>query len=254
MQSSIHLLLIGRSLKKLIKQPMAPLMGFLMSLFFLLVYNAGIGGVGFLKEFGDAGYYAFIFPVTIISLAMGSSSGAGQTLFNDMQSGYFKRMFLSPVPRYLLVLSPIIADLFSSLLFTFLMLLIGALTGLHFQFSLISWLGVMLISLLWSLFLCALSAGIMVRTGQPQSVSALTSIIFSMLFLSTTFMPAELIKAKWLLLISKINPVTYALEGIRYFLGGTASFNYVIYAVLILGLMSLLSVIFALNSTRKMKI
>ncbi|MBP7563608.1 MAG: ABC transporter permease [Candidatus Cloacimonetes bacterium] len=254
MQSSIHLLLIGRSLKKLIKQPMAPLMGFLMSLFFLLVYNAGIGGVGFLKEFGDAGYYAFIFPVTIISLAMGSSSGAGQTLFNDMQSGYFKRMFLSPVPRYLLVLSPIIADLFSSLLFTFLMLLIGALTGLHFQFSLISWLGVMLISLLWSLFLCALSAGIMVRTGQPQSVSALTSIIFSMLFLSTTFMPAELIKAKWLLLISKINPVTYALEGIRNFLGGTASFDYVIYAVLILGFMSLLSVIFALCSTRKMKI
>jgi ABC-2 type transport system permease protein len=254
MKTNVSFLLINRSLNKLIKQPMAPLMGFLMSLFFLAVYNAGIGGVGFLKEFGQAGYYAFIFPVTIISLAMGSSSGAGQTLYNDMQSGYFKRMFLSPVPRYMLILSPIIADLFSSLFFTFLMLVIGAFTGLFFQFGLISWLGVLSVSLLWSLFLCAFSAGIMVRTGQPQSVSALTSIVFSMLFLSTTFMPAQLIKAKWLLFIAKINPVTYALEGIRYFLGGTASPEYYFYAVLILGIMSFLSVIYALSGAKKMKI
>lgn len=254
MNYNICLILVGRSLIKLIKQPIAPLMGFLMSLFFLVVYNAGIGGIGFLKEFGSAGYYAFIFPVTIISLAMGSSSGAGQTLFNDMQSGYFKRLFLSPAPRFMLILSPVIADLVSSLIFTIFMLVIGALTGLHFQFGVLSCLGVLLISMLWSLFLCGFSSGIMIRTGQPQSVSALTSVVFSMLFLSTTFLPASLIKAKWLLIISKFNPVTYALEGIRYFLGGTASIQYFIKAVLILGTMAIISVIYALSSAKKMKI
>ena len=58
-----------------------------MSLFFLLVYNAGIGGIGDMEAFGTGGYLSFVFPITIISLAMGSSSGAGQTLNADMQSG-----------------------------------------------------------------------------------------------------------------------------------------------------------------------
>lgn len=254
MNYRVYWLLLLRGIYKLIKQPIAPLMGFLMSLFFLVVYNAGIGGIGFLKAFGPAGYFAFIFPVTIISLAMGSSSGAGQTLYNDMQSGYFKRMYLSPVPRFLLVLSPILADLLSSVIFTILMLIIGAVFGLPFQFGILSWLGVILLSALWSLFLCGLSAGIMIRTGQPQSVSGVTSFVFCLLFLSTTFLPQELIKAKWLIIISKVNPVTYILEAIRYLLGGTASVIYLIKGLIILSILGFLSISYALLSTKKMKI
>ena len=85
--NTANLLLINRGIFKLIKQPSAPIMGFAMSLFFLLVYNAGIGGIGSLDAFGEGGYLSFVFPITIISLAMGSSAGAGQTLNADMQSG-----------------------------------------------------------------------------------------------------------------------------------------------------------------------
>ncbi len=38
--NTTNILLIKRGVVKLIKQPSAPLMGFGMSLFFLLVYNA----------------------------------------------------------------------------------------------------------------------------------------------------------------------------------------------------------------------
>ncbi len=65
-----NILLIRRAIVKLIKQPSAPLMGFGMSLFFLIVYNAGIGGVGYLDIFEGKGYLSFLFPMTIISLAM----------------------------------------------------------------------------------------------------------------------------------------------------------------------------------------
>lgn len=109
---STNTLIIHRSILKLAKQPTAPLMGFAMSLFFLMVYNAGIGGIGHLEAFGEKGYLAFIFPITIISLGMGSSAGAGYTLHTDMQSGYFKRLYLSPVARRILVLAPILADIF----------------------------------------------------------------------------------------------------------------------------------------------
>lgn len=249
-----NILLIERGIIKLIKQPSAPIMGFGMSLFFLLVYNAGIGGVGSMEAFGSGGYLSFVFPITIISLAMGSSAGAGQTLNADMQSGYFRRLYLSPAPRWILVVAPMLADTISSMLFTILLIIIGALFGISFQFGLVSVLGILSLSFLWSLTLCGFSAGIMLRTGQHQSAAIVTNAVFPLLFLSTTFLPRELITSKWLLAVSWGNPVTYILEGNRYLLAGTSSASFFTTAFVILTLTSTFSVIFALSSANKIKI
>jgi ABC-2 type transport system permease protein len=246
-------ILIKRGILKLVRQPSAPLMGFGMSLFFLLVYNAGIGGIGDMDIFGEGGYLAFIFPITIISFSMGSSAGAGQTLNADLQSGYFKRLYLSPAPRWVLVIAPMLADTLSSVLFTGILLGIGAIFGLPFQFGFLSVLGVLLLSILWSVTLCGFSAGIMLRTGQHQSAAIVTNAIFPLLFLSTTFLPRELIKAKWLLTVSWGNPVTYLLEANRYLLGGTTPKDYFYISLIILLITSIFSVIYAQMSAGKIK-
>ncbi len=247
-------LIITRSILKLAKQPTAPIMGFAMSLFFLLVYNAGIGGIGHLDAFGETGYLAFIFPITIISLAMGSSSGAGQTLNADMQSGYFRRLYLSPVSRRMLVIAPMLADTLSSLAFTAVLLSIGALFGLPFQYGLLSVAGILLLSLLWAVTLCGFSAGIMLRTGQHQSAAIVTNAVFPLLFLSTTFLPRELISSQWLLTVSWANPVTYVLEANRYLLGGTSSYGFFLLGLIILSVTALASVAFALGSAGRIKV
>lgn len=252
--NTVNLLLIKRGIVKLIKQPSAPLTGFGMSLFFLLVYNAGIGGIGSMKAFGAGGYLSFVFPITVISLAMGSAAGAGQTLNADMQSGYFRRLYLSPVPRWILVVAPLLADTLSSLFFTILLMVIGAVSGVTFQFGFLSALGVLLMSFLWSLTLCGFSAGIMLRTEQYQSAAIVTNAVFPLLFLSTTFLPRELITAKWLLAVSRANPVTYILEGNRFLLAGTSSADYFYTGLLILSITAVLSVLFALSATRKIKL
>ncbi|SFK48952.1 ABC-2 type transport system permease protein [Porphyromonadaceae bacterium KH3CP3RA] len=252
--NTANILLIKRAIIKLIKQPSAPLMGFGMSLFFLIVYNAGIGGIGNLEAFAGKGYLSFLFPIAIISLAMGSSSGAGQTLNADMQSGYFKRLYFSPASRWSLVIAPMVADTLSSLVFTAILIAIGALFGVTFQFGFLSVLGILLISLLWSFTLCGFSAGIMIRTGQYQSASIVTNAVFPLLFLSTTFLPRELLTSKWLLTVSWGNPVTYVLEGCRYLLVGTSEANYFFIALIIFTFTSFISVVFALSSSKKIKI
>lgn len=249
-----NILLINRAIIKLIKQPSAPLMGFAMSLFFLVVYNAGIGGIGSLDAFAGKGYLSFLFPIAIISLAMGSSAGAGQTLNADMQSGYFKRLYFSPASRWALVIAPMIADVLSSLIFTTILILIGFLFGVTFKFGILSVLGIMLLSLLWSVTLSGFSAGIMIRTGQAQSAGLVTNSVFPLLFLSTTFLPRELITAKWLLTVSWGNPVTYILEGCRYLLGGTSDAIFFKVALVIFSMTTIIAVLFALSSARKMKI
>ena len=104
------ILLMKRGMVKLAKSPGNVLTGMGTSLFFLLMYNAGIGGIGNLEAFGGAGYWAFIFPLGVVSLAMGSAAGAGQSLNADFSSGYFRRLFLSPAPRWAFAVAPVLAD------------------------------------------------------------------------------------------------------------------------------------------------
>jgi ABC-2 type transport system permease protein len=252
--NTANILLIERGISKLLKNPSAPLMGFGMSLFFLMVYTAGIGGIGSMEAFGKGGYLSFVFPITIISLAMGSSAGAGQTLNADMQSGYFKRLYLSPSPRWILVVAPMLADTISSMIFTVLLIAIGAISGLSFQFGILSVLGILLLSFLWSLTLCGFSAGIMLRTGHHQSAAIITNAVFPLLFLSTTFLPRELITSNWLIAVSWGNPVTYILEGNRFLLAGTSSASFFYIGLLIFSIGSIASVAFALSSSNKIKV
>jgi ABC-2 type transport system permease protein len=149
--------------------------------------------------------------------------------------------------------APMLADTLSSLVFGALLLAIGALFGVVFQFGWLSVLGIMVLCLLWSVTLCGFSAGVMLRTGQPQSAAIVTNAVFPLLFLSTTFLPRELMTAKWLLAISWGNPVTYVLEGCRYLLAGTSQPIFLLIALGVLSLTALSSVIFALNSASKIR-
>jgi len=96
--------------------------------------------------------------------------------------------------------------------------------------------------------------GILVRTGQYQSAAIVTNAVFPLLFLSTTFLPGELITSKWLLTVSWGNPVTYIPEGIWYVLTGTTSAMFFYTGVLIFSITALLSIIFAIASSNKMKL
>jgi len=251
---SACLIMFKRGLVKLCRQPAAPLMGLGMSLFFLLVYNAGIGGIGSLEAFGDGGYLSFVFPITIISLAMGSASGAGQTLNADMQSGYFRRLYFTPLPRWVLVTAPMFADIVSSLVFTLVLVGVGAVFGVQFRFGAVSVLGVLLLSLLWAVTLCGFSAGVMVRTGRHQSAAIVTNAVFPLLFLSSTFLPRELITSRWLLAFSWANPVTYILEGNRFLLAGTSDGRFFAAALLIFSLSAIASSAFALSGAGRIRL
>jgi ABC-2 type transport system permease protein len=230
---------------------MAPLTGLGMSIFFLLVYNAGIGGIGFLPEFGDGGYLSFLFPLAIVSLAMGSSSGAGQNLHNDMQSGYFRRMYMTPAPRWAFIAAPLLADGLSTLLMTGLLIAVGAIFGVKFQFGAISVIGILALSLLWGITLSGFSAGIMLRTGKPQGAQIVTNAVFPLIFLTTTFLPRELITSRWLVAISWGNPVTYVLEANRYLLAGTSPKYFLMIGIAVLSFGALSAILFALSGSKK---
>ena len=93
-----------RSLLNTIRNPFAFIPNMVISLFFLLVYQAGLSGISELPAFGGASYLAFILPVSIVSGAIGGAGGAGQSLITDLENGYFSRLLLTPASRLAIVL------------------------------------------------------------------------------------------------------------------------------------------------------
>ncbi len=245
-----NLLIVKRAVTGLLKNPWGFISGLGMSLFFLAVYSAGIGGIGFLPQFENGGYTAFILPLIIISLSIGSTGSAGQALNRDIQSGYFYRLYLTPVLRITFVAAPVMADMISMAVGTSIILIIGFFLKVPFAFGFLSFAGVVILAMLLAVALSGISAGLTVLTENLQAAQITGVVVFSMMFLSTTFLPFDMITSSWMKMTARINPLTYILEGMRFLLAGS-SYIYFISGFMISLLLALISLVFAYNCTRK---
>lgn len=209
------ILFTKRSLLNTIRNPFAFFPNMVISLFFLFVYQAGLSGISNLPAFGGASYLAFILPVSIVSGAIGGAGGAGQSLITDLENGYFSRLLLTPASRLAIVLGPIIAGMLQLLVQTMLIILIGFMMGLEVVTGIGGVIVVLLLAVGWGLGFAGYSVGFALRTKNAQAAQAGTFIFFPLVFLSTTFVPYDLIEASWLKVAAFINPTTYVFEGMR---------------------------------------
>ncbi|HET7629355.1 MAG TPA: ABC transporter permease [Bacillales bacterium] len=204
-----------RSVTSTIRNPFAFVPNLVISLFFLLVYQAGLSGIASMPAFNGASYLAFILPVSIVSGAIGGAGGAGQTLVTDLENGYFSRLLLTPASRLAIVLGPIIAGMLQLLVQTGLILVVAFMMGLHVAAGFFGVLVLLLLAIGWGLAFAGYSVGFALRTKNAQAAQAGTFIFFPLLFLSTTFVPYDLISAGWLKAAALVNPTTYIFEGMR---------------------------------------
>jgi ABC-2 type transport system permease protein len=213
-------LIVVRALRKLAQNPAPVLMGLGMSLFFLLVYDAGLGGIGSLPQFGGVGYLAFLLPMGVVSLIFGSSAGSAQALSRDIQSGYFRRLALAPIPRWSFVLAAILADALGIFLSALAVLGVGALLGAQIRTGIGGVLAVAALATLFGSGISAASAAAVMRTGKVELASTIGSVVFMLLFLAPTFVPRELMGARWLQVVSVGNPLTYLMGAMRVLISG----------------------------------
>ncbi len=209
-------LVIARALAIACRNPVPLLSGLGMSLFFLVVYDAALGGIGFLPAFGGSTYLAYLLPMGIVSLVFASSAGSAQALSRDIASRYFFRLALTPIPRSSFVLAAILADAAGVFVSSLAVIGVGRALGAPVAGGLG---GAALAALLATLFgagVSAVSAATVMKTGKAELASTIGSIVFMLLFLAPTFAPRELMGAAWLRAVSLWNPLTYLMEAMRY--------------------------------------
>ncbi len=202
-----------RSLREAVRNPAQEVGNIFVPLFFFAVTVGSIGSIA-ADAFGIENFTGFQVPVAILAAASSISASAGLGTITDIQSGYFDKLLLTPVPRSAIVLGRITADGVRTVIITLVIVCVGLIFRTGFDTGVPGLLVLLVGSFSFGMAYSGFNAAVALRTGSPQAAAAGGLLLFPLIFLSTAFAPKEVF-ADWLQVLATINPITYVLEAQR---------------------------------------
>jgi ABC-2 type transport system permease protein len=193
-------------------------------LFGALFYNAPQGLFG-----NDLNYAQFLAPGIIVFTAFSGALNAGLPIMFDREFGFLNRLLVAPLStRYSIVAASTLYIVTLSMIQTAVIVFASAVLGA----GLPSLSGLILITgivLLIVLGVTALSLGLaFALPGHIELIAVIFVTNLPLLFASTALAPLTFM-AQWLQIVASLNPLTYAINPIRYLYFNEAwSFNSIV--------------------------
>jgi len=179
------------------------------------------GGLGSAVSLGGINYQVFIFPGILTMTILFSSIFFGLYIVWDKRIDFFKEVLVAPLSRITIFAGKMLGGSIDALIQGCGMLLIGVLLGVNYTF----------LNLFFSLIFMFFLASAMVSLGlilgaNMESVEGFqlisSFIVFPMFFFSGALFPIKDLPT-YLLAFTVIDPVTYAVDGMRGTLLGTST-------------------------------
>lgn len=186
-------------------------------MFMLLNYLVFGGAI----DTGEVDYMNYMLAgVFIQALAF----GANYTTINlavDLKEGIVDRFRSLPMNNSALIVGHVAADLVRNTVAGVIVVIVGLLIGFQPTASLIEWLAVIGIAVLFTLSISCLSAilGLLVRSLEAAQWMGFI-VIFPLTFVSSAFVPTETMPAA-VRAFAENQPVTHSIDAVRHFLIGT---------------------------------
>lgn len=207
--------LAWRSVIRTIRQPHMIVPTLVFPLFLLAVNASGLQQATSIPGFPTDSYLTFTLGFAFLQGAIFATSNAGTNLAEDIGTGFFDRLSLTPMRGSALLAGQLAGVLLLATIQTVVYLSVGLIAGADWE------AGIGGIPMLFALSFVIASAfgsiGLFVglRSGSGEAVQGLFPLLFVLLFLSSAAMPRELIEQDWFRFVATINPVSYLVEGVR---------------------------------------
>ena len=208
---------------------------------FFFVVNVG-ALQGMVERLPGIDYKEFQLPVAIIFAVTGISRAV--TVVTDIQTGYFDRLYLTPVNRMALLLGLMVADFALVVALTLPVLALGFAFGVGFESGPLGIVVFVLIAGLWGLVYTGFPYAIALKTGNPAAVNSSFLLFLPFVFLTTMFLPKEEMTG-WLQIVATYNPVTYLLDALRSLITVGWDGERLLYGFISMGAVGLLSMTLA---------
>lgn len=198
------------------RRPSTLVSGIIQPLLWLILFGALFQNapVGLLTS--NIQYNKFLSPGIIVFTAFNGSINAGLPLMFDREFGFLNRLLIAPlISRNSLLISSVIfiatiTMLQTLIIITCSLIMFQSITNINSLFK------IMIITLLITLSVASISICLaFLLPGHIEFLAFILIINLPTLFSSTALAPLSFMPY-WLQIIASINPLTYAIEGIRY--------------------------------------
>ncbi len=177
-------------------------------LFFLLIFGGGLGDIG---GFGTVGGEVFIFPAIVGMVLLFTSIFFGLYIVWDRKVDFLKEVLVAPISRFSMFIGKIVGGSTDSIIQATLVLILGVFIGVNYTLlSIPLTFGFMFLT---TTILVSIGLIMGSRMESPEGFQLITSFVVFPMFLLTLF-PFDKLPS-YLVPFAYIDPMTYAVDGLR---------------------------------------
>jgi len=201
-------------------------------IFFVLmaeVFGAMAGGTLSQSLGADVDYVTYITPAIMIQSTLAAAAVSGIGVVDDMESGMFDKILVSPMNRGALFLGNVLSEvvriavqtlIIFTLGYVLLTLESGASVEGYLQTGVPGLVGILVVAVVFGgVFMAYSNVVALVTRDREATVMIANLLTFPLLFVSSAFVPLDALPA-WIRSVAVVNPITYGVDGIRAFMLG----------------------------------
>jgi ABC-2 type transport system permease protein len=179
------------------------------------INGSGLGAARKIPGFPDVSYLDFALAIPFIQGALFVAITAGTDLARDIESGFFNRLALTPLRGSALLAGQLGGAVVVACVQSLLYLAVGLASGVGIASGFAGAIVLLALSILIAFGFAGLGALLALRFGTGEAVQGFFPLLFVTVFLSSSSLPRNLIKADWFRDVATYNPVSYLIEGVR---------------------------------------
>jgi ABC-2 type transport system permease protein len=207
--------LARRSMLKTLRQPFQLFPIIFFPLILLAVNASGLKAATRLPGFPTDSYVSFAIAVAFIQGGMFSLINTGTNLAEDIESGFFNRLALTPLHRVSLISGLLVGVAALGAMQSAVYISLSLVAGAHLDAGVGGVAVILLLGALTAVGFGALGCAAALKTGSGEAVQGLFPLFFVFIFLSSSNLPRNLLKTGWFHTVATWNPISYLIEGFR---------------------------------------
>jgi ABC-2 type transport system permease protein len=168
-----------------------------------------------IPRFPTGNYRDFLIAMPFVQGAMFVAITAGVDLARDIESGFLNRLALTPLRGEALLVGQLGGAFVLGVVQAIVYLLVGLATGVTLAAGVGGAIVLLGLSILIAFAFASLGGLLALRLGSGEAVQGVFPLLFVTLFLSSSSLPRNLIKATWFRDVATYNPISYLLEALR---------------------------------------
>jgi ABC-2 type transport system permease protein len=180
------------------------------------------GGLGSSVSLGGTNYQVFIFPGILTMTILFSSIFFGLYIVWDKRIDFFKEVLVAPLSRLTIFAGKTLGGCTDALIQGSLMLAFGVILGVSYSALMVALVMIFMLVLASAVVSIGLIIGSFMES--PEGFNLIVSfLVFPLFFLSGALFPIDNLPS-WLRAFTTLNPVTYAVDGMRGVILGMSTF------------------------------